>query len=300
MLVRARRFSDSRRDAEEAVQETFARFIERANPTIIRNPPAYLTRTLDNVIRARRRGDQFEFPVDPSDSCLTLRFQTFDLERSEARQDIRAALERLKPRHRRALALLSEGVPPREIGPMLGVNGQAARALLKRARSNARRLLRDGYFSVVMPRWLFRISARLQGLLAQLDLGFESAVVGILAVGMTVSAVPSNRGAFYAHPVRGESSALPGALIISLSPSRTSSTPASEQSERSATLSAKTRSSQLVARAEAPDTTSDLSHHENTGDPEPGLVDQLVQLLENPSSLPTPECSGIVSCPASH
>jgi RNA polymerase sigma-70 factor, ECF subfamily len=301
MFARACRFSDSSRDAEEAVQETFARFFERANPATIANVPAYLTRTLDNVIRARRRGAaRFERTADPSDSCFENRLQVLNLEHSEIRQDINAAMMRLKPRHRRVLTLLSEGVPPREIGQILGVNGQAARALLVRARSNARKLLRDDYLSVVIPCWLLRINARLRSFLAQLNLPFESAIVSALVVGTIVSGAPSNRSVIFHVPSIGiKSPALSDTFTINLVASQISPAPVTKQSGKPEVPSAGT-ANQLVARVEAPGTTVDRYHSDDTGDPEPSLFDQLVQFIENPGSLPTPECGGVISCPSAH
>ncbi len=137
-------------DSEEAAdvaQDTFIRAF-RALPSLQRElrPGPWLYRIATNLCldRLRRRKLIRWEPWDAFSSVFHPRQVARDdpeheVVHRESRELLRAALDRLPPRHRQALFLREEqGLSCEEIGEVLGISRQAAKSLLFRAREELR------------------------------------------------------------------------------------------------------------------------------------------------------------------
>jgi RNA polymerase sigma-70 factor (ECF subfamily) len=124
--------------AEDLLQETFIRLLARPRPSMNADETRrYLFRIATNLLRDRwRRNDHQPFtePVETGQSP-----------RLETSIDIRATLQRLKPRERELLWLAYvEGMDHREIAAATGLQPLSIRLLLHRARKKAAVLLQPG------------------------------------------------------------------------------------------------------------------------------------------------------------
>jgi RNA polymerase sigma factor (sigma-70 family) len=132
--------SGNRAEAEEMMQDSFLRLLERWDRVErIEDPTAYLYRTAMNVFRRRYRR-----------SALALR-KTFapettrdEFAEAEARDIVRRALANLSPRQRAALVLTElEGMSSKEAGDALGIKDSTVRALATQGRAVFRTLLEE-------------------------------------------------------------------------------------------------------------------------------------------------------------
>ena len=119
-------------DAEEALQDTFLRFIEKADPDEIAEPLAWLTLTLKRECWGRRRTALRRTPVrrqipsstGPGTCSIISSIRARDrrsLRSSQSRVELtRELLAKLKPQERRALTLKALGYSYTEIGELTG------------------------------------------------------------------------------------------------------------------------------------------------------------------------------------
>jgi RNA polymerase sigma factor (sigma-70 family) len=133
LLHIATRNAANRDDAEEALQDAFAFFIDHFDPDSQAPPVAWLTLTLKRRCWAKRRREhldrkvsrqsaradgQPDFPLDSLPSEATGSEEAF--ERAEWLADARSRLAPLKPTERRALVLIAAGYTYREVAQITG------------------------------------------------------------------------------------------------------------------------------------------------------------------------------------
>ena len=167
-----RRLGDSH-DAEEAAQEALVRAY-RALPTFSGDKRFY---PWLRVIAANLCADLCKrkpplAPMDPDrgDVVVESVFEVLD------RQQVRAALDGLNPRHQAALSLWAEGYPSRDIAQELGCSPGAADVTLHRARQSFRRrflaITGEGKLGAIgilpaLARWADRMRARVGSRVAE-------------------------------------------------------------------------------------------------------------------------------------
>lgn len=123
-------------EPEDLVQEAFYLMLRRSDSTPIRNPDAYLRRTMVNLASNHRRrlGRQRKaMPLLASDDSA-----------GDAYPSDVAELLSLKPQARAVIYLrIIEGRRYREIGELLGCRESAARTIANRARKRLRTLMTE-------------------------------------------------------------------------------------------------------------------------------------------------------------
>ena len=124
----------SRQEAEDAVQDAFVTYLEKA-PADLREPSAWLMRVLVNrcrdMLRSPRRG-----------STLPL-WEDLSAPGPEERQELEE-LYALPPKDRAVIHLhYCEGWPTADIARILGVREGTVRSRLSRARQRLRQLLQE-------------------------------------------------------------------------------------------------------------------------------------------------------------
>jgi RNA polymerase sigma-70 factor (ECF subfamily) len=135
----ARRLTGSAADAEDAVQETYARaFAASARFEPGTNLKAWLFRILRNacIDLARRRRVEREAPVEPEPAWDA------DVRRVEARE-VEAALAALPEPSRTVVLLDLEGLTEAEMASVLDCAAGTVKSRLSRARAALRELLKD-------------------------------------------------------------------------------------------------------------------------------------------------------------
>ena len=120
-------------EAEDAVQDTFLKFLEKA-PAELDSPPAWLMRVLVNGCRSRLRlAWRRECPLP----------ETLPAPGPEERQEVEELFS-LPPQDRAVLHLFYyEGYSTGEIAQMTGQSPGTVRARLTRARQRLRKLIED-------------------------------------------------------------------------------------------------------------------------------------------------------------
>jgi RNA polymerase sigma factor (sigma-70 family) len=134
-------------DAEEAVQEAFARAWDNLHRFDVARPfSAWLVEIAVNVCRDRRRGAWWrkvvlgESPVDvPADPAPGAEAS---LSKARTLRALEAALRELKPADREVLALVVEDLPAAEAARVLGISTNALYVRQHRARARLAELLR--------------------------------------------------------------------------------------------------------------------------------------------------------------
>ena len=128
-------------DAEDAVQETFLRYLrQQRNRAEIRNPRAWLARTAWRVALDRRRKVEAVSLEDVADVVATLRANRASAEEIASHSEMLALVERLilsLPRELRDPLTLStvEELTSAEIGDVLGIPEGSVRERVSRARN---------------------------------------------------------------------------------------------------------------------------------------------------------------------
>lgn len=299
MFARAYEYTGNRADAQEAVQESYLRYIERA-PAEVENPKAYLSAILENVLHTSKRGSgKFEIPSDEiANSPFPALSPEQEYELAERKAQTQQALSDLKPSQRRVLLLLSEGLTPREIAPILWMTPHAVSARELRAKANLRiALIKRGFVPVGMP--FFRLRAKLRVWAETLRyqpleaLAFMSATVlvpMILSVLPPTTATPTADSPQLSPSVSGyeplpmEGNSLPAYDFVS--GSLTDGRPRSSRANR-----------ETVARVEGPaQTAAEIEHDDRGGTAEAPLQDQILNFVGNPGSAPMPGCEGNLPC----
>lgn len=122
-----------RQEAEDAVQDAFVKFLEKA-PAELENPGAWLMRVLVNGCKSRLRLQWRQVTELPED---------LPAPSPEEREELEE-LWSLPPEERAAIHLFYyEGYSTREIAAMTGVAEGTVRSRLSRARERLRKLLGD-------------------------------------------------------------------------------------------------------------------------------------------------------------
>jgi len=142
-------------DADDAVQDTFLRFIRRSEQAV-RNNEAWLIRAAAcacaDINRRRQRDDERRSDASPLDSCYTRdddeRFSddgAYSPERITVEQlTISALLRRLEPRERLVVMdLYLMGADPKQVARYLNVTPGNLRFIAFSARRHARAILRS-------------------------------------------------------------------------------------------------------------------------------------------------------------
>jgi RNA polymerase sigma factor (sigma-70 family) len=132
LLAIARRNCSSTEEAEEALQDAFAIFIDRFNVACDAPPLAWLTTTLKRrcwaIYRRQRQIGQLSVQLGPAAETVTGHDILADpsqrpdglAEDAERLADMRSRLTELKPQERQALGLLAFGYSYREICELTG------------------------------------------------------------------------------------------------------------------------------------------------------------------------------------
>ena len=115
--------------AEDLVQDCFARLIRRG--TGVANPPGYLRTSVVNAARSWHRRQALE---------RTFGSRARDDDVAPDLQELRAALDRIRPRERTALVLrFYEDLPEAEIAEVLGCRPGTVKSLISRGLQHLRR-----------------------------------------------------------------------------------------------------------------------------------------------------------------
>lgn len=122
--------------ADDLLQETFCRFLERKSPAMDEDQTrSYLFRIATNLLHDRFRSREDTAVEEPGDAGTE--------KDEETRLDVQAAMRQLKPRERELLWLAYvEGMNHTEIAAATGLGAMSIRILLFRARRRASELLR--------------------------------------------------------------------------------------------------------------------------------------------------------------
>ena len=145
-----RRMSGDEDAAQDAAQEAFVRLLERPVEGDVNGIRSWLFKVARHVLRDRvRMADNRERilaenphrnPAQPSEEDAP----DEELERSEDRQRVRAALDELSERDRSLLLLREEGFSYKELASELGIAAGSVGTLLARARRRLEASLRQG------------------------------------------------------------------------------------------------------------------------------------------------------------
>jgi len=132
-------------DADDVVQDTYCRFLERKTPVMDRAATkSYLFRIATNLVRDRYRGGE----GNPENRIAQMDERHLELPETksgagvEAQLDVMAVMGQMKPRERELLWLAYvEGMNHAEIAAATGLGTVSIRLLLFRARRRAAKLL---------------------------------------------------------------------------------------------------------------------------------------------------------------
>lgn len=138
LLAIATRNSPTPQDAEEALQDTFALFIDHFDPESKAPPLAWITLTLKRRCWAAART---QLRLQPENQTEPHKHQTSDIELielSEKTTQLRNAFLNLKPQERRALSLLAIGYSYHEIAQLTGWTYTKVNRCITEGRANLR------------------------------------------------------------------------------------------------------------------------------------------------------------------
>ena len=144
------RMLGSREDAQDLTQETFIRMIRHASRYRPENRfQSWLFRIAGNLARSRQRRRQvlrwIRFDNEHHDPPTPEPDPLADLERHEARAEVRQAISRLPERQRRALVLKQyQGLKYKDIAQTMGLTVGSVQMLLHRAMLALRQELLPG------------------------------------------------------------------------------------------------------------------------------------------------------------
>jgi RNA polymerase sigma factor (sigma-70 family) len=131
-------------DPDDLVQDALVGLL-RAPPGHVRDPEAYLRRSIVNGVRhvRRRSARRPVTPIDAADASHPLRALVGDPADGVAwPADARAVMDAVRPADRALIYLLDvEDLPGAEVARILGLSAMAVRARASRARRAARRAL---------------------------------------------------------------------------------------------------------------------------------------------------------------
>ena len=127
---RLRRWLDARlrssEDANDLVQDAFARFLRSESRDGLRRPEAFLNRIVRNLLidRSRRLSNRTpHVPIDEANAPIARATQEDELELEQTRRRYRAAVEALPPRMRAVFLLHRvEGLGYKEIATRLAIS----------------------------------------------------------------------------------------------------------------------------------------------------------------------------------
>jgi RNA polymerase sigma factor (sigma-70 family) len=148
LMAIATRNSPTHQDAEEALQDAFAIFIDHFNPNSEAPPLAWITLTLK---RRCWTANRHQLPVqtnpeNPQQAAKNTNDPTTDPSRSAFLNDeisqIRTSFQSLKPQERRALSLLALGHSYREICQQTGWTYTKVNRCITEGRAALRKTLR--------------------------------------------------------------------------------------------------------------------------------------------------------------
>jgi DNA-directed RNA polymerase specialized sigma24 family protein len=303
----ARRLSDPN-EAEDVVNEAFRILADRGLDNL-RNPGAFLTRVVDNLVAASLRlvyERRAMIDENANESFFPASKDTAEVFASEERDRlVNLALTRVpSPRHRRILKLFSLGYKPAEIAKMetaagkVSTSHQISCALIQARKNLEIEFRRKGLPAVIFAleplgrlKLRFKLRrARVYELLARIDISpaIHFAIASVLTAIATVSIMrldhDAQPGASTAHSA-GLQEVLAPTELANRDPLRSPAT-----NDRSARLS--------VASFDALGFQHELRNRKesNEGEPAPSLPEQLMTIIEDPDEIPVPECGGLPIC----
>lgn len=292
----ARRRLPSSSDPEDIVQESFLKVMERIDPDVIESAPSYLTTVVRNRVigELRTRAAQERATarlVEPDKPDPLTRIEEHEL--SDA---VNKLTSRLPSRQRRFISLYAIGLSPAEIAKVESSEGRALTAnqvscTLSRATTRLRSLLEGRDFAFVFGGTadLFR-RARLKLVQAEYELG-TAASMGVahlvLAIALTIGgAYPSGQlddvqAAQASAPNSPQQNFHVTVPALPIAQERVSITDGPAQTEKSNIVSLETAS---------------FWEREDRKGKAPGLIQQITDLVSDPSGIDPIHCGGLPVC----
>ncbi len=283
--------------AEELVQETFVKVLERNRVAEVDSLPAYLNQSLNHQISDEfRYGRSRETPADVSEILDKTPIEDpNELERAVDRKFVRHCMRKLRARERLVLELDSTETPRAEIAKELGLSAHAATVVLGRARESLRRLLlKAGYVPIFAPIRIFGRRARKVFDLFVKNPQFVESLVACLGF-IAISTSPSISG--LVNGFIGVESA-PAVRAMGSEARRFDSEishlGSSEFNSGDGNNGPPSKKS-LVTLA-GPETKITVTEQKKTGPEEPPLTEQLLDLVADPSRVSLPRCPETLNC----
>jgi RNA polymerase sigma factor (sigma-70 family) len=297
----ARRRLPGQIDPEDVVQASFLKLLERADIDTLDVPASYLMAVVKNEVVAQLRAESsMERNVDRAASLPTAveHDPTDAVEEEEIARVAAAATSSLPTRQKRILAKYLAGMTPSEIADSESTASRRVHAnqisslLTRTSRKLHRTMATRGLLSagpIVQLRRRFRgylIKIQQFDRLAEAQTFVIACVITASQLAATVGASTPSDGLL--APGGSATAARSAGNVMITEGMKTTKTVgrASAKSVRRDVASL-----QLVMRR------ADLQSRDEHDADHPGTIDQLIQLIQDPSKVPLPECGGILVCP---
>ncbi|MGH2813006.1 MAG: RNA polymerase sigma factor [Actinomycetota bacterium] len=300
----ARRSLPSYADAEDVVQTSFLKVLEKVDLASLKAPSSYVRSVVKNEVvaelRSRSTGRRKLEKVasqplndgseDPSES----------LQEGELRRVAVQAAEALPARQRRVLLMYLDGMTPLQIAEtestsLRKVNANQISCLISRtSKSLQRTMAREGLLSaapIASLRVRFRqLCSRLEPAMRWIE---TSGVVVVCAVAVAqLSLLPGAR--FGAENAKRDSAA-----SVSSETRRVEASVKHGPPSKSSSGSGGYRPGQRekTASMDVPEARHSVELWREREERHPGLVEQIFDIVEDPGNVPPPECGGLPVCP---
>lgn len=266
-------------------------------------PRAYLTRMVSHAIVTRFRRKAARERLLARYSTLNSDSRESDpaagIEAEEVRGVLRDSIANLPPHYQSVLALVEEGLKPKQIAAVLAsrrgrpVTPNQVSALLMRIKDAlAVELRRRGFVHTIFPwlglrrkisrwaNWFRSLGTEVPLLAQQVSIAALTSVVGAASPVGNVSMEP-----WLEVTDSHETSASSWSVVTHETPARPGG-PAGTSGDSEPTVAE-------IARVDLPGDQGTLRGEERRGEPAPPPEEQLLEIVRDPSRVPIPECGGI-------
>lgn len=295
LLRRARARVSNRDDAEDVVQDSFLKLLEKGSLEDINSLSAYAATIVRNVIIANFRRSALEGRNSPRELQLANERSIDAAEIVEAREErlaIQEALNRLPERQRRIMSMYAEGLTPHEIAEREGTSPNSISCLVDRAKGFLRtELRRMGYVLVAIPRRFLDAKRRIlhRGFVfRELDPSILMPIVAALIVVLATT-------------VKGPTTAVPGRSTVESEVFRHgneigATSGGGDFSSQFQTESSSAGKGEGFLSAEIAGRQIEWTRSEHQNEPQPSFIGRVIDLASHPERIEPPSCGGLPIC----
>jgi RNA polymerase sigma-70 factor (ECF subfamily) len=308
LVAFARKRLRSLEDAEDAVNEAFARLIQRANFSEIRAPEAYLRAALNRVIidqfRSRKLKNRYLVFEATQAEVSPIEDLADEYERRHRARLLREAIPLLDSRQRRVVGLRLRGLDTHQIAALESTTPHRVTMMTGRAKKSLKdKLIRRGWIPAFsLSERSVRLRWRIHG--AQKRLLFISPVA-VAVQGAVLATVFAVSGGLVHVEDWAKPATSPGVARVAAVPAPAVAHPPIPLIPKAGYAPVLrgppgySNQRRTVAGLQTSHGELEVSHRDENGGPAPTLGDQLQEIVQHPEKLLTVQCGDLPGCSSS-